>query len=103
MATLTLKNGEQFNGVFSGASLDPADMRYILKMTKKVHPPAEQQSNGVTNSTIEYIGQGDDHVVNFAIQDVVDLQVAQVVIDRSQNKSFKGEKHPRYATTLPES
>jgi hypothetical protein len=79
-ATLTLKNGEQFTGVFSGSSLESsAKSVYILKMVKKTRLASHQQINGNTEPSDEYIGEGEDHVMVFDAQDTADLAVANVV------------------------
>ncbi|KAI7518423.1 hypothetical protein KC331_g21220, partial [Hortaea werneckii] len=60
-ATLTLKNGEQFSGVFSGGSFDsPSKSQYVLKMVKRTKLPSQQQMNGDTELSAEYIGEGED-------------------------------------------
>lgn len=79
-ATLTLKNGEQFTGVFSGSSLESsAKSVYILKMVKKIRLASHQQVNGNTELPDEYVGEGEDHVMVFDTQDTADLAVANVV------------------------
>ncbi|KAK4496344.1 hypothetical protein PRZ48_012324 [Zasmidium cellare] len=72
--TLTLKNGEQFTGVFSGASLESSKTQYVLKMVRRTSAP---QANG-NSDTSEYIGEGEDHVMSFDIQDTIDLAVPDV-------------------------
>ena len=77
---MTLKNGEQFTGVFSGSSLESsAKSVYILKMVKKTRLASHQQTNGNTEPLDEYIGEGEDHVMVFDTQDTADLEVANVV------------------------
>ncbi len=77
---MTLKNGEQFTGVFSGSSLESsAKSVYILKMVKKIKLASHQQVNGNTESSDEYIGEGEDHVMVFDVQDTADLAVANIV------------------------
>lgn len=79
-ATLTLKNGEQFTGVFSGSSTEsPSKSVYILKMVKKTRAASQQQINGNAELPDEYVGEGDDHVMFFDTQDTVDFAVANVV------------------------
>jgi hypothetical protein len=79
-ATLTLKNGEQFTGVFSGSSLESsARSVYILKMVKRTRLASHQQINGNTDLPDEYVGEGEDHVMVFDTQDTADLAVANVV------------------------
>ena len=77
---MTLKNGEQFTGVFSGSSLESsAKSVYILKMVKKTRLASHQQTNGNTEPLDEYIGEGEDHVMVFDAQDTADLEVTNVV------------------------
>ena len=90
MATLVMRNGEQYSGVFSGAVLDPADLRYTLKMAKRLNSSLEQQANGSSSTATEFLGAGDDHAMTFAVQDVVELIVPQVVINRTPQKYNKG-------------
>lgn len=79
-ATLTLKNGEQFTGVFSGSSVESSTKSvYILKMVKRTRFASNQQVNGSTALPDEYIGEGDDHVMVFDTQDTADLEVKNVV------------------------
>lgn len=79
-ATLTLKNGEQFTGVFSGSSTESSNKSvYILKMVKKTRLASHQHINGNTDLSDEYIGEGEDHVMVFDAQDTADLAVANVV------------------------
>ncbi|KAK6438994.1 poly(A)-binding protein binding protein [Oleoguttula sp. CCFEE 5521] len=80
-ATLTLKNGEQFSGVFSGASLEAANKSvYILKMAKRTRLPSSQQLNGERDLPDEYIGEGEDHMMTFDVQDTIDLAVSEVIL-----------------------
>ena len=90
MATLVMRNGEQYSGVFSGAVLELTDLRYTLKMAKKVNSSVEQQANGNVSTATEFLGVGEDHTMTFAVQDVAELVVSQVVINRAQQKHNKG-------------
>ncbi|KAF2461670.1 hypothetical protein BDY21DRAFT_92512 [Lineolata rhizophorae] len=74
-AYVTLADGEQYCGIFSGATLEPYEARYVLKMVKRV-PAEDQKTNGTTEQP--YIGVGEDHVMTFDLQDVVDLEVNNV-------------------------
>ena len=77
-ATVTLKNGEQFTGIFSGASLEAAKPQYILKMVRRTRPPTHQQANGDVESPSEYAGEGEDHMMVIDKEDTVDLHVPDV-------------------------
>ncbi|KAK6431811.1 poly(A)-binding protein binding protein [Oleoguttula sp. CCFEE 5521] len=80
-ATLTLKNGEQFSGVFGGASLESASKSvYILKMAKRTRLPSTQQVNGERSLPDEYTGEGEDHIMTFDVQDTIDLAVSDVIL-----------------------
>ena len=48
-------------------------------MVKKTKLASHQKVNGNTESSDEYIGEGEDHVMVFDAQDTADLTVANVV------------------------
>lgn len=102
-ATVTLKNGEQFSGIFSGASTTPTDGRYILKMVKRVGAPAGHQTNGAVELSDEYIGEGEDHVLAIDMQDTVDLEVRNVDLEGSQIKAASGMGHLQRTDILHDS
>lgn len=58
-------------------------------MVKRVDTRS-QQSNGVANNVDEYIGQGEDHVMAFETQDVVDLSVPNVSTDKTRSRAPNG-------------
>ncbi|OCK81729.1 hypothetical protein K432DRAFT_8142 [Lepidopterella palustris CBS 459.81] len=89
-ANITLKNGEKYTGVFSGASLDPAELRYVFKMVKRVQLTSDSQVNGMSETVDDYVGVGDTHVMTFDIGDVADLNVQSVVLDKVQAKPQNG-------------
>ncbi|KAK5153782.1 hypothetical protein LTR04_006161 [Oleoguttula sp. CCFEE 6159] len=89
-ANITVKNGEQYSGIFSGASTEPTEPSYLLKMVKRVYLPAEQQTNGANEPSEEYIGTGEDHIVLFNVQDVADLSVSGVDIGKAEAKAANG-------------
>lgn len=89
---ITLKNGEQLSGIFSGASVEPHDARYTLKMVKRLRGPTGQQVNGSPQASDEYIGEGDEHVLSVVIQDTVDLSVTNVDLQSSESKAVNGKK-----------
>ena len=100
LANITLKNGEKYTGVLSGNSLDPAEMRYVFKMVRRVQTAGDQQVNGVSEAADDYVGVGDNHVMTFDIGDVADLCVGNVVLDKSQVKPQNGifQVHPKQFT-----
>ena len=89
MTKVTMHNGEQYTGVFSGAKLESSDMRYLLKMVKRVTPTSDKLSNGNIQAVDDYIGIGEDHAMMFDTSDVVDLVAADVVIGRAHQASEK--------------
>ncbi|KAF2720732.1 hypothetical protein K431DRAFT_225624 [Polychaeton citri CBS 116435] len=86
-ATITLNNGEQFKGVFCGASLEPSEAQYTLKMVQRIRPPTHQQSNGTVELLEEYVGDGEDYTMTFNVQDTSDLFVPEVVTSQAHSLS----------------
>lgn len=98
--TLTLKNGEQFTGVFSGGTLNsPAKHQYVLKMTRRTRLPSHQQMNGDTDLPEEFTGEGEDHVMTFDVQDTLDLSV-QGVTTADAKPAQNGEQTTFLLTTV---
>lgn len=87
-STITLKNGEQFTGIFSAMSFESPEMKYVLKMVKKVS--AHAQTNGVTDAIDEYLGHGPEHMMSFDKKDVVDLNPHSVRFDRGGSRAPNG-------------
>ncbi|EMC97447.1 hypothetical protein BAUCODRAFT_452678 [Baudoinia panamericana UAMH 10762] len=86
-ATITLKNGEQFAGIFAGGSFDSVSTsKYALKMTRRVAPPSGHQVNGNVETHDETVGEGEDRVMTFDIQDTVSLDVKDVVTASAQQQ-----------------
>ncbi|KAK3671845.1 poly(A)-binding protein binding protein [Recurvomyces mirabilis] len=97
-ATLTLKNGEQFTGVLAGATFDSSSKsKYVLKMVKQTQAQGEAHMNGDTSSNDEYIGEGEDHVMSFDVQDTTSLVVDDVVTTGSQPQQ-NGTAHSSFLT-----
>ncbi|UJO24152.1 PAB1-binding protein 1 [Fulvia fulva] len=76
--SITLKNGEQYSGVFSAASLQSTKTQYVIKMARRIAPASDGQVNGTTEHEPELIGEGSDHILAFDIQDTIDLSVQDV-------------------------
>jgi PAB1-binding protein PBP1 len=76
--------------VLSGTSLDPSELRYVFKMVKKLLPAANSQTNGSAESSDDYVGVGDYHVMSFDMSDVADFHVNNVVLDKSAAKGANG-------------
>jgi len=91
-ATITLRNGEQFSGIFTGGIFESTKTLYTLKMAKRTRLPLHDQTSTSDDSTAEFVGQGYDHVLSIDIQDTVDLFVSDVTVvggAPSQNGSSK--------------
>ncbi|KAI9835570.1 MAG: hypothetical protein M1819_002021 [Sarea resinae] len=89
-ASITVKNGDKFTGIFSGATLETNETSYVLKMVKKVKAVGKEQANGVTDGSDEYLGTGDSHAMTFEIRDVIDLAVEGASLTQTQSKSQNG-------------
>lgn len=90
---MTLRNGERFEGIFSGASVEPSDARFTMKMVKRVS--AATQSNGAAEKLNEYIGNGEDYMVAFDLQDTIDLNVWDVQLSAAEDKAQNGKLKER--------
>ncbi|KAK0938209.1 poly(A)-binding protein binding protein [Friedmanniomyces endolithicus] len=93
-ATITLKNGERFAGVFSGGNFDSiTKSMYVLKMVRRTRSAGETQVNGDMDSSEEYLGEGEDHKMSFDTQDTLLFAVDGVVVadaPSTQNGSATG-------------
>ncbi|KAK3625215.1 poly(A)-binding protein binding protein [Elasticomyces elasticus] len=104
-ATISLKSGEQFTGVFTGFSSstnNTANGKYVLSMVRRTHaapPPQQQNENTQTNGHAtptaiaessaeeEFVGEGEDHTMAFDIQDTTCLSVDDVVVSAPQQQN----------------
>ncbi|TKA49201.1 hypothetical protein B0A54_01277 [Friedmanniomyces endolithicus] len=93
-ATITLKNGERFAGVFSGGNFDSiTKSMYVLKMVRRTRSAGETQVNGDMDMSEEYLGEGEDHKMSFDTQDTLLFAVDGVVVadaPSTQNGSATG-------------
>ncbi|KAK2737772.1 hypothetical protein FQN57_007420 [Myotisia sp. PD_48] len=77
--TITLKNGEKFTGIFSGATLEPNETSFMLKMTQQFIPDSEiGQQNGISHEKSPYIGLAPDHQMIFEVQDLAHLEIPKL-------------------------
>lgn len=65
-------------------------MRYVFKMVKKLQPAPGSQTNGTSEVSDDYVGEGDYHVMAFDIGDVADFHVNNVILDKTNAKSQNG-------------
>ena len=85
-ASITVKNGDIFTGIFHGATMEGPESGYLLKMVQQVNHRGEV--NGVKEVSEEYIGVGNEHAMSFDLKDVIHLAAAEVGFnarDKSQN------------------
>ncbi|KAK0286738.1 poly(A)-binding protein binding protein [Friedmanniomyces endolithicus] len=93
-ATITLKNGERFAGVFSGGNFDSmTKSMYVLKMVRRTRSLGDAQVNGDADMSEEYLGEGEDHMMSFDAQDTLLFAVDGVIVadaPPTQNGSTTG-------------
>lgn len=65
-------------------------MRYVFKMVKKIQAANDVQVNGTSETSDDYIGSGEDHVMIFDMGDVADFHVSSVVLDKTHSKGQNG-------------
>ncbi|KAL8665469.1 MAG: hypothetical protein Q9202_002174 [Teloschistes flavicans] len=80
-ASITVKNGDVFSGIFYGSSFEGPDPGYLLKMVQKTKPSDKREPNSGQDSLGDYIGHGEDHAMSFEMKDVAGLAVDGVTFD----------------------
>ncbi|KAF4551746.1 Ataxin 2 SM domain-containing protein [Elsinoe fawcettii] len=86
---VTLKNGEQFQGVFSGTTSQNNEARYHLKMVRRLNA-SSQQTNGASAGAGTLTGEGDDHTMAFDVNDTADLAVQRVSFGNASSRTTNG-------------
>lgn len=80
---ITVTNGQIFTGLFSSASF-PKDAsepkQYVLKYTQQLD----------SDSSEDYIGEGEDYTLVFDVKDVVDVHTPNVSTEKIQAKLTNG-------------
>ncbi|MCJ1271313.1 hypothetical protein MMC22_011213 [Lobaria immixta] len=90
-ASITVKNGDIFTGIFFGTILEGHESNYLLKMVQQ--STSRGETNGVKDVSEDYIGVGDEHAMTFDFKEVIHLAVEGVGFgsqDDSQNGSSTG-------------
>ncbi|KAI9892263.1 MAG: hypothetical protein M1814_001722 [Vezdaea aestivalis] len=88
-AAITVLNGDKYEGIFSGSSIESSESVYLLQMVRKIKAVAGQ--NGNVDSPMTYIGEGENHTMSFNVKDVVDFSAANVTLDaENTSKSQNG-------------
>ncbi|KAI4164474.1 MAG: hypothetical protein LQ342_001787 [Letrouitia transgressa] len=80
-ASVTVKNGDVFSGIFCGAAMEINESNYLLKMVQKIKSGVKTEANTVPELLNEYTGVGEDHAMSFDLKDVVDLAVEGATFD----------------------
>lgn len=99
---ITVRNGEQYTGVLSGASLakDNVDVpSFVLKMTRKIDA-VSGQANGEVNDADAYVGYGGDHVMTFGQKDLSDISVSELSLDKLSAKNNTNGQTSTFAVTF---
>jgi len=89
VVNITVKTGEQYTGILSGASLPKDNVEgpsFVLKMTRKISA-APGQANGHAESAGEYVGYGGDNAMTFGQKDICDISVSELSLDKVSIKS----------------
>ncbi|KAL9586026.1 MAG: hypothetical protein Q9212_001171 [Teloschistes hypoglaucus] len=80
-ASITVKDGDVFSGIFYGSSFEGPDPAYLLKMVQKTKSSDKREPNGGQDALGDYIGHGEDHAMSFEMKDVAGLAVDGVTFD----------------------
>ncbi len=88
-ATITVKNGDAFVGIFSGSSFETTETCWLLKMVKRNAAGSDRLTNGVDAGS-GYVGSGPEHAMYFDLKDVVDLAVDGVTFGDHPSKGPNG-------------
>lgn len=84
-----MKSGDSFKGIFFAVTMDGPGSTYLLKMVQQVKHGVKNDSNGISESSWDYIGAGEDYAMTFSLAEVVDLAVEGVLMN-TQNKTHNG-------------
>ena len=103
-ASITVRNGDVFTGIFFGVSSDSQELVYLLKMVQQTKAGDKSEGpNGVKDLSLDFVGVGDDHSMTFEGKDVIDLAVEGVTLstqDKQMNGSLDLEISQRVADTM---
>ena len=103
-ASITVKNGDVFTGVFFGANMENHEPAYILKMVQQIKAGNRGEANGVLDNSTSYIGRGDDYAMTFDTKEVANLAIEGIVFDGQQKLQNGGsplaEFHDTYTNAF---
>ena len=80
-ASITVKNGDVFTGVFFGTTMENHQSAYLMKMVEQVKSGTKAESNGIQDCSGGFIGSGDDFAMSFDTKEVTDLAVEGITFD----------------------
>lgn len=88
-ATITVKGGDLFRGIFFGATIETHESAYLLKMVQQIKLGGKGDLNGSPESSGDYIGAGEDYTMIFDVKDVLDLAIEGDLVS-TQSKMLNG-------------
>ncbi|PKY00863.1 hypothetical protein P168DRAFT_321922 [Aspergillus campestris IBT 28561] len=77
-ATITMKNGERFSGIFSSSSLEPSETSFVFKMVQRLPKQEQGKTNGASEPATPFLGSAPDHSVSLDARDIVEISVPNV-------------------------
>ncbi|KAL8899769.1 MAG: hypothetical protein Q9192_001403 [Flavoplaca navasiana] len=83
-ASVTIRNGDVFSGIFYGFSFETNEPRCSLQMVQKVKANDKTEVNGDHEGYHDYVGSGDNHSMGFDLKDVIDVAVEGVTFDNRE-------------------
>ncbi|KAL9001119.1 MAG: hypothetical protein Q9169_000302 [Polycauliona sp. 2 TL-2023] len=83
-ASVTVKNGDVFSGIFYGSLFENNEPRCSLQMVQKVKASDKTEINGDHEIHDEYVGFGDNYSMGFDMKDVIDVAVEGVTFDNRE-------------------
>lgn len=92
-ASVTVRSGDVFSGIFFGASIENQDISYLLKMVQQTKAADKTDTtNGVKDTSMDYIGVGEDHSMSFEGKDVLNVAVDGVIFSAQEKQQNGMEK-----------
>ncbi|KAI9819429.1 MAG: hypothetical protein M1832_003992 [Thelocarpon impressellum] len=88
--SVTVLNGDVFEGIFSGSSWEPGEAAWTVKMARQTKSATHGQANGASDIASEYVGVGAEHVMSFETKDVADFAVDGVTFHDAPSRAPNG-------------
>ena len=83
-ASVTVKSGDVFAGIFFGAINENQEWAYLLKMVEQTKSNGKSELNGASDSPAGFVGKGADFAMSFDVKDVTDLAIEGISFDNEQ-------------------